>query len=309
MITSTASRVPGIVTRCQARFRPENFGYANAIKSGSLRIEDGMLELMTVPMPLQSPPEYFGYSGASMSVVKELTKEGVSSMALEIKLPVEGREREEAILHSICIAEEGVERFVIGLTPPLDDLLGIYPFERFEAVNWLRNYKGDMLGENPFRSSPDAEIWEIPAWNIGEPDTKTKPLMARIVRGNMLGIAELGLGVANGQFCALLVSRILAFDPCNCVLISEWENDLGLFLPQNRWDFHALDLSLSGDRRVEIFPDLEVSRLASSKIRKRAAWREKEGARLLFAVWPTVAEFFGKLPVADIQGLASSQTR
>jgi len=263
-------------------------------------VEKGELVIKTPALSLDATLPFYSCDSASNFVARELTREGILAAKACLNIPIVPVEENGMLGHKVCLASEGKENYVVGLASPIDSFLGLFPCTRLDEAAWLMAY---FTGEttNPFHRSPEAQIFEQPAWQLNGIDTMVKPLLAKNLADGRIAIAELGLGSVTGMFYLALVARIMRLDSKLKSAIIEWNSNLYLQMP-------AKDLVRIRDKvsklesrplaALELFNGLQ--RVHLDKRIPNTLLRD-QGKALMNEAWPSVVEFLAKLPAEDLQ--------
>lgn len=295
-------KINSIIERYQDRFRPENYGYAHAIENGRLKVAGTRLAVENPPLSFARPLTSFSCDSASALITRELTREGLTACIVTLDLPVAPAETAGTIIHKVCLAVEDERSYIVGLAAPLDQFLGLFPFKKLEEAPWILK-RLEQQGINPFVQSPDADILELPAWDLSGIDPMVKPLNARVIGPDKFGLIELGLGLARQRLYVVLVKRILSFDCNRSSAVLEWNEDNYLCLPLEHLRPIAEGIVRSAADPQNILRGLADKNWAFREERKTNAALRDQGQALLTEAWPAVAAFFTKLPIEDIQAL------
>lgn len=286
-----------IVDHYKKHFKPENYGYANAIKAGPLRLTGQRLAVEIPPVSFSEPFTAFSCDSASGLIAQELTRAGITCGIAKLNLPVIADNEQGSIVHKICLANEDNHTFIIGLATPLDQFLGLYPFKELATVSWtLRGL--DRQAVNPFVTRPNAVVQEIPSWDLGGIDPMIKPLLAKTI-GRNLGLVELGLGLQQRTFYVALVARIISLDSTRSSAVLEWNQNTYLALPLRHLQEIAKGIEHFGADRQSLLRGLKDNNWSFSEEITNPVLRES-GEALINEAWPTITAFFAQLPVAEI---------
>ncbi|HTY12826.1 MAG TPA: hypothetical protein VMD02_01415 [Candidatus Omnitrophota bacterium] len=298
-IATVGSRVVSIANQMQGKFLPQNYGYANAIRTGYLEADNGRLTIKTVSLTPDKPLPFYTCDSASHFAALELQKEGIRASIADIAIPIHPVQDYGNFTHKLCLAHDGDQSFMMGLATPVDRFLGINPCALVDDVPWAKYHLNSVIKASP--SLLNARIYEHPSWNLMGIDVMIRPLLAANLPDGRLAIADIGMGSSHGIFYLMLVARIMRFDPDAPKITVEWNDNLFLRFPVN-------DLPLIRNT---------VSRLKSDPTAARDALRkfgfietenhivqyrsDDPGNELIAQAWPSMVEFIAKLPAGDIQ--------
>ncbi len=284
----------------QGRFLPQNYGYAGAIRTGKIMVENGRLVIKTPQLSLHAPLPFYTCDSASSFAARELTKRDIQAATIELNIPINPVEENGTIGHKVCLASEAGETYVIGLASPIDKFLGLFPYARMAQSSWLMNYFNGQAG-NPFHRSPGAEIFEQPSWKLSGIAPLVRPLAAKNLADGRLAVAELGLGSISGLFYLALITRLMRFDDQSKSAIIEWNDNLYLKLPVN--DLLWIKDKISGLKKhpLEVIEMLDRLQMVDFESRIPDASLRDQGRDFKSEAWQIVVEFLNKLPVAGIQ--------
>jgi hypothetical protein len=302
-VTAYSSRTAEIAARLQARFTPQNYGYAGAIRTGQIIVENDQLVIKTPQLTLQAPLPFYTCDSASNFAARELTRQNIQAATVQLNIPVSPKEH-GAIGHKVCLASEGKEDYVVGLASPIDSFLGFFPLARLEEAYWIMTYLNGVSG-NPFHRSPDAQIFEHPEWILNGFDPRIRPLLAKNLADGRLATAEMGMALGmnsnSGYFFLILVANIMRFDSNSKSAVIEWNDNLYLKLPVDSL-VQIRDYSNEFKSHPGMaFEHLHWLKLLEQENRILNPTLNSQGQALVIEAWPSVVEFLAKLPAEDIQ--------
>jgi len=302
----STSRIAGIVERFQGRFQSENYGYGHAIRRGEIKIkvQNGRLEVIPPANSFDSASPLYCCTSTSLLVTRECTRAGLSAGVAKITIPITPSTDNESMVHRVAYVQEGNESFFVGLTPPFDGPLGLFPYKNINKVAWILPYV-DRTMVNPFLESEDAPILEKIPWILNDPigTSIVNPLFARPIGTDKLGISELGIRLVRDYFSLCLISKILVFDRGSKAFRMLWNTNLEMNFPVGRLESTTEEL-LPFENSLLGAAELLISKnMLYQEDRVRSPLFHKDGMSLLHEAWPTVVTLLQKIPMDDLRVL------
>lgn len=299
------TRIREIATNLRRYFPLENYGYANAIQQGRLRVDGAgqnrrlTLDNPSIPYPSSIPFPFFTCDPASTVVLYEL---GLPSQKVEVYIPYiapEQNRQGEFLIHKMVVAREGTTRYIIGMTP-YDFLLGIDPLLEVPSEGRFAPLSRCLLQHNSLAGS--LYIKEEPAWLLQGLDPQIKPLRANFIDlegfGFRLFSSDLGAGIEQGSFYIASVNRQVRFENWN--LIIEREVLFCLFLPLGRLSWVIGKINEYAENHSAARRFLYGNKLLAGGEEIFNHRNLDDFQQFIFDIWPIISTFITKLPVGQL---------
>lgn len=289
-----------VTTALKPRFSAENHGCAELLKKGDPLIArdraTGRPRAIVAQIYEPNP------TGIVLGTLNQACKRyGLSTRSVSMNIPVLTTPIEGTTFphQGLVVCEENVEYFV-GLSKPMDEVLGVYPYTRASSFPLARFAKQNMV-EPEFMM--DSVCWDIS--NAAEM-TNTHPLIIRGIEEGIIGLVELGFLLENEVLCVGLTSYVLrfnrrkpAFEILNGAAVFtylplEVLRDLAEAAAALQYGFSpmAAFIGMFADKYEitagEVETDFEITRF------------EANVQSLLESAWPTIFQFLGRLPVEEL---------
>ena len=289
--------------RLQSKFRTQNYGYAGAIRTGQIVVENDLLVIKTPALSLDAPFPFYTCDSASSFATRELTRQGLQAATLQINIP-RLPAGHSTLGHRVCLARNESGLYILGLATPIDKFLGLFPLVRMEEASWIMaHFEGDA--SNPFHRSPNAEIFEQPEWKLNGFDPRIRPLLAANQADGRLASVEMGLSLyrdANASYLFLIiVASIMRFDNNSKSVVIDWNDNLYLKLPVNDLPRLRDHLKAAKSRPMSLMTELDQLQMLARENMVPDPALSRRGQSLIIEAWPNVVEFLMKLPAEEIQ--------
>ncbi|HTY12827.1 MAG TPA: hypothetical protein VMD02_01420 [Candidatus Omnitrophota bacterium] len=295
MISHTAA----VAEHLQGKFLPQNYGYANAIHDGLIKLENDRLTVKTPSLSIDQPLPFYTCDSASHFAARELMSLGIGSAVVELNIPLLPPGENGTLGHKVCLAVENERDYVVGLATPIDRFLGINPSASLNEAPWLDRYFS--VATNPFKHGFESRIFEHPFWRLRGIDTMVRPLAAENLPDGRLALAELGIGSAHDYLYMALVARILRFDPASYGAEVQWNDNVYLKLPLTELEMIKNYVAQIADNPAAARELLYKLDAVSYEHIIFNTSLDQQGRNLISRGWSSVVEFLSKLPALDIQ--------
>lgn len=287
-----------IINHFQTRLAKAKYGYAEAIRTGRAQINGRNLEFMAPPIRSVDEATFYACQSASQMLVREFTRAGLKSAAVNLFFPIKDLPK-DGIEHQVVLVDEGGQANLVGLTLPLDRLLGLYPYQPYSDATTILS-RATSHPFNPFENmSLNFLMAEAPSWDFFSFGNKTLPLFEYLLDENKLVETSLLFGrYVPGFYFAGLVTRILTYDPAGAQLLLV--NQAQITFPVTK---EILPQIIAAARNNSCAKFLEIVGLGELAERQQyAAAYTSEIDRSFENAWPTMAIFFEKInPLVQAQ--------
>lgn len=292
-MTNTSLKIGEVVSRLRPRFKPENYGYNNALSQSKIFFAEK--ELIVCPPPLSATGNgllpYFTCGTAARLAIKQCQQAGLEASEITIDLPIDNgtREKPATLGHVLCRSE----RTVIDLTTPFAAFLGLK----------------EPTSSFPYPISTEGFLWnkisleQKVSFNLFQ-ESDLIPLAASLLNEQTLAIAHYGVQFLpeNQRLVFYLDLKVLAREQKQLSAKQLWNAKVLVGVPVNNYPaalsrlfYHAAQpepaRSAIGDKGLVYYEEMEFPY-------KNEAYREPTLA-LFNKVWTAVTAFFAKVPEAN----------
>lgn len=309
--TRLQSRIATITAKLQSRFKPENYGYAKAIKSGTITVNSSRLSVTSPSLSCDSSaplPSY--HCGTAARLAHRMFQlAGIDSHQASLSIPINNgiskTEDHPIFGHGVCMVSDNGQEKIIDLTSPLNQFFGLtkatstFPV----AINsMVETMNPAITALTHFTESTHFDLDDA-----NESCPELAPLSARLIDPEILGVSFFQVARVEKSLRMHVNLKILIFDAPRRLLGALWDSDILIGLPLTK-DF---DKALGVVRRYSDTANPVISAVSDNRM---GGYQEKEfpfkderlrplSFVLLNEAWPAIVQFFEKVPVADIQAI------
>lgn len=295
-MVNTSLKIGEVVSRLRPRFKPENYGYNNAMEQSKLFF--GTNELVVCPPPItvtsKEPLPYFTCGTATRLAIKHCQQAGLEASEITIDIPIDKGTSETPSIIGHVLGK--TEQAVIGLTSPIDAFLGLN-----ELTSSLLYPIRSELHPWGFADLPPPDKGH--SFNLFQ-ESNLFPLAASLLDKNTLAIAHYSIQFIpeNNRLVFYLDFKVLFREHNQTVAKQLWNAKVLVGVPVNNYPDALNRLlyysaqpeparSALNDKGLVYYEEMEFP-FKNDDFRTPTLG-------LFNKVWPAVTVFFLKVPEAD----------